>query len=96
MDYAQWSGASHADDSKRVFTLLACLPLAAHAWIGIWAVLTDYVTERLMGPNWQCPACQLGTVLALSLVLWLSYDPLARELIAETRASSETDAHDFL
>ena len=35
--------------SMRVFTLLAILSLAAHAWIGMWAVGTDYMTERLMG-----------------------------------------------
>jgi hypothetical protein len=27
------------------------LSLAAHAWIGMWGVLTDYLTERLMGPK---------------------------------------------
>ena len=32
----------------RIFSLLAILSLAAHAWIGMWAVLTDYLTERLL------------------------------------------------
>ena len=27
----------------RVFSLLAILALAGHAWVGIWTVLTDYV-----------------------------------------------------
>ncbi len=35
----------------RVFSLLALLSIGAHAWIGLWAILTDYVTERLMGPK---------------------------------------------
>ncbi|UTA46533.1 succinate dehydrogenase, hydrophobic membrane anchor protein [Simiduia sp. 21SJ11W-1] len=33
----------------RIFTLATLLSIAAHAWIGLWAVLTDYLTNRLMG-----------------------------------------------
>ena len=33
----------------RIFSLLALLSLGIHAWVGLWAVLTDYLTERLMG-----------------------------------------------
>ncbi len=35
----------------RVFSLIALLSIAAHAWIGLWAVLTDYLTNRMMGPK---------------------------------------------
>ena len=46
--YQSWSGLfNHL--WMRVFTLLALISVAAHAWIGIWAVLTDYVTERMLG-----------------------------------------------
>lgn len=31
------------------FTLVSLFALAAHAWVGVWTVLTDYVTERQMG-----------------------------------------------
>ncbi|MEC9481847.1 MAG: succinate dehydrogenase, hydrophobic membrane anchor protein, partial [Halomonas sp.] len=27
----------------RIFSLLAFLSLAAHAWIGLWTVVTDYI-----------------------------------------------------
>ena len=33
----------------RVFSLLAIVALAAHAWIGMWTVFTDYLTVRQMG-----------------------------------------------
>ncbi len=33
----------------RIFTLLALISIAAHAWIGLWAVITDYLTERMLG-----------------------------------------------
>lgn len=48
LDYAQWVGL-HENFFVRALTLAAILALAAHAWIGLWAVLTDYVTVRLMG-----------------------------------------------
>jgi succinate dehydrogenase / fumarate reductase membrane anchor subunit len=33
----------------RVFSLITLISIAAHAWIGLWAVLTDYLTNRMMG-----------------------------------------------
>ena len=33
----------------RVFSLMALVSIAAHAWIGLWAICTDYLTERMMG-----------------------------------------------
>ena len=48
VDYASWKSL-YSQTWMRVFSLLALLSLAVHAWIGIWAVLTDYLTERLMG-----------------------------------------------
>lgn len=48
VDFAQWQ-AFMTSTAMRYFTLVSLLALAAHAWIGIWTVLTDYVTERQMG-----------------------------------------------
>ena len=33
----------------RIFSLMALISVAAHAWIGLWSVVTDYLTERLLG-----------------------------------------------
>lgn len=60
LSYAQWA-ALHQQFWVRLLTLLTVLAIAAHAWIGIWAVLTDYVTVRLLGP--------IATPLRLALVL---------------------------
>ncbi|MFP5414627.1 MAG: succinate dehydrogenase, hydrophobic membrane anchor protein, partial [Gammaproteobacteria bacterium] len=57
----------------RLFSLLAVLAMAAHAWIGLWAVLTDYVTVRLMGPRATVLRLllQVGMVGALlAYVIW--------------------------
>jgi succinate dehydrogenase / fumarate reductase membrane anchor subunit len=33
----------------RVFSLLALVSLGVHAWVGLWSVFTDYLTERMLG-----------------------------------------------
>jgi succinate dehydrogenase / fumarate reductase membrane anchor subunit len=48
VDYASWK-ALFSQTWMRIFSVMAILSLAAHAWIGMWVVLTDYLTERLMG-----------------------------------------------
>lgn len=48
LTYAQWSELfSHI--WVRIFSLAVLLSIVAHGWIGIWVVLTDYVTTRLIG-----------------------------------------------
>ena len=60
LTYEQYSAASLLPDVKqwsalfgqlwvRVFSFVTLLSFISHAWIGLWAVLTDYLTERLMG-----------------------------------------------
>lgn len=46
--YAEWKEL-YSSLAMRVFSLVTLLSLAAHAWIGLWAVLTDYLTNRMMG-----------------------------------------------
>lgn len=48
VDYAQWK-ALFEHTAMKIFTFLAILSLAVHAWIGMWSVGTDYLTERLLG-----------------------------------------------
>lgn len=48
--YESWS-ALFAQRWVRVFSLVALLSTVAHAWIGLWSVVTDYITNRVMGPK---------------------------------------------
>ena len=50
LSYQQWVGL-HSSLPMRIFSLLTILSIAGHAWIGMWCVLTDYVTVRLIGPK---------------------------------------------
>lgn len=72
LDYAQWAEL-HRNFWVRLFNVLTIFSLAAHAWIGLWGVLTDYVTVRLLGPKATLlrVACQLGMiVVTLAYVIW--------------------------
>jgi succinate dehydrogenase / fumarate reductase membrane anchor subunit len=56
VDYVAWKEL-FSTTWMRIFSLLALLSLGAHAWVGLWAVFTDYLTERMLGP--------IGNVLRL-------------------------------
>ena len=50
----------------RIFTLLAVLSLAAHAWIGLWTVGTDYIKATAVRIAYQ----SLVILILLALLLW--------------------------
>jgi succinate dehydrogenase / fumarate reductase membrane anchor subunit len=50
LTFEQWQSL-YAQLWMRVFTLVTLLSFISHAWIGLWAVLTDYLTVRLLGPK---------------------------------------------
>lgn len=47
-DYQAWK-ALFESTFVRVFSVAAILAIAMHAWIGLWSVSTDYITERVLG-----------------------------------------------
>lgn len=48
LSYADWQGL-FSQLWMRIFSLITLLSIVAHAWIGLWIVLTDYITEYMMG-----------------------------------------------
>ena len=73
VDYTSWR-ALFDQTWMKVFTLMAALSLVAHAWIGLWSIFTDYLTERMLGPvgNVIRLVCQLGASLSLvGYVIWI-------------------------
>lgn len=42
LTYEMWKSLFE-HTAMRIFTMLALLSLAAHVWIGIWSVSTDYI-----------------------------------------------------
>ena len=50
LDFESWN-ALHETQSVRVFSLLTLLGLCAHMWIGMWTVITDYLTPLHLGAS---------------------------------------------
>lgn len=67
--HAGWQ-ALFANTAVRIATLLAILALAAHAWVGLWTVLTDYVNERQMGAK----AAVIRLVLQTGMAVFIFVD----------------------
>lgn len=67
VNYEQWN-ALFEQTWMRAFSTLAVLSVIMHAWIGLWAVSTDYMTTRLMGTKGT--AVRLLFQAAYSLVLF--------------------------
>ncbi len=52
LDYLQWKALFDCT-AMRIFSLLAILALAAHAWIGLWTVSTDYMKAAVVRVPFQ-------------------------------------------
>lgn len=48
LTYDQWQ-ALFSNIAVRISSFIVLLSIVAHGWIGLWLVLTDYVTTRLIG-----------------------------------------------
>ena len=72
LSFDKWQ-AFFAHTSMQVFSVAAILSIALHAWIGLWCVLTDYVTVRLLGPKANLLRGLLSAVCGVMLftyVVW--------------------------
>ncbi len=50
IDYYGWR-ALFDQTWMRIFSFMALCSLGVHAWVGLWTVFTDYLTERMLGPK---------------------------------------------
>ena len=73
IDYTSWR-ALNDSTAMKIFTLLAVGAYVSHAWIGLWTVFTDYLTEYMLGSigNVLRPLLQIAVVLALVVyAIWV-------------------------
>jgi succinate dehydrogenase / fumarate reductase membrane anchor subunit len=70
MDFVTWSGLFN-NTGMQVFTMLAVLSTAAHAWIGMWTIGSDYLREHTLGPRAATLRFiyQIGCVLIIAVYL---------------------------
>lgn len=67
LDYATWK-AFFTPIWMKVFSSAAILSVVVHAWAGLWAVVTDYMTTRMMGA--KATALRLLAQAGYSLILF--------------------------
>jgi len=70
LEYEQWQ-ALFAQLWMRIFTLLTLLSVVVHAWIGLWSVLTDYITDRVMGGKATVLRLLAQVFLALVAIIYV-------------------------
>ena len=73
IDYTSWREL-HDGTAMKVFTLLAVGAYVSHAWIGLWTVFTDYLTEYMLGAvgNVVRPLLQIAVILTLVVyAIWV-------------------------
>ncbi len=70
VDYVEWK-ALFSQTWMRIFSLLALISLGIHAWVGLWSVLTDYVTPRMMGPKGDVVRFCLQGVCAVTMFIYV-------------------------
>jgi succinate dehydrogenase / fumarate reductase membrane anchor subunit len=70
ISYNEWK-ASFEPTWVKVFSVAALLSLAVHAWIGLWCVLTDYITPRMLGDKANLLRGLATAVCAITLFTYL-------------------------
>ena len=55
----------------RLFSLLAVLPLAGHAWVGMWTVFTDYITTGKLGSSAAGLRLVLQSLMIIAILVFL-------------------------
>lgn len=72
VNYLSWSEL-FAQTWMRIFSLLALISLGVHAWVGLWAVFTDYLTERMLGTAGnvlRLVAQAVSAIIMFTYVVW--------------------------
>ena len=70
VDFYEWSRFM-TSLPMRLFSLLAVLALAGHAWVGMWTVFTDYITTNKLGPSASGLRLVLQSVMIIAILVFL-------------------------
>lgn len=72
IDYARWQGFI-GSLAMQIGNTLVVFAIAAHAWIGLWTVTTDYLNRRQIGGSALAVRLMVQLLVALvtlACVLW--------------------------
>lgn len=68
--YEAWSGFMMSLP-MRLFSLVAIIALAGHAWVGMWTVFTDYITTSKLGPSASALRLALQAAMIIAILVYL-------------------------
>ena len=68
--FVEWS-AFMTSLPMRLFSLVAILALAGHAWVGMWTVFTDYITTSKMGPKASGLRLVLQSLMIIAIFVYV-------------------------
>ena len=68
--YLEWSSFM-TSLPMRLFSLIAVLALAGHAWVGMWTVFTDYITSGKLGESAPKLRLVLQTLMIIAILVFL-------------------------
>ena len=70
VSFTQWSRFM-TSLPMRLFSLVAVLALAGHAWVGMWTVFTDYITTGKLGASAAGLRLVLQTLMIIAVLVFL-------------------------
>ena len=70
VDFYEWSGFM-TSLPMRLFSLIAVLALAGHAWVGMWTVFTDYITTGKLCPSASGLRLVLQSLMIIAILVFL-------------------------
>ncbi len=70
LTFEQWQGYM-TSTFMRIFTLIALFSMAAHAWVGLWTISTDYLTTRQMGAAGTALRVAVQLICALVTIVYV-------------------------
>ncbi|MGC1509189.1 succinate dehydrogenase, hydrophobic membrane anchor protein [Ketobacter sp. MCCC 1A13808] len=70
LTFQQWQGYM-TSTFMRIFTLIALFSMAAHAWVGLWTITTDYLTTRQLGAMGTALRVAVQGICALVTIVYV-------------------------
>ncbi len=70
VDFYEWS-AFMTSLPMRLFSLVAIIALAGHAWVGMWTVFTDYIVTSKLGSKASGLRLVLQAVMIIAILVYL-------------------------
>lgn len=83
VDFYEWFGFMNSLP-MRLFSLVAIIALAGHAWVGMWTVFTDYITTSKVGPKAAGLRLALQALMVAAILVYVFWGIMIFGVMAST------------